>query len=306
MSQNPQQGSFADALHDAADVFAAPDTVSLYGAAVQRGRQIRRRRAGAVLGGTVALGTTGVLAFALSAAASHGNAVATANGGTPTAGGVAPGPSYARPTAAPAIRPGGITGSVIQGALEYALPSSAQVIRTGGPGNVNVEVVDPDSHSWYVQTSVTIKSSGQLGTLVAVTVTHTAGSDTCSALDQTSADGHGQCTRSTVDGGQLLDDVVPLGTGASDGVFEFFEWVSPAGYRTDLELQDDTVADFALTKAQAEALLTDQVFADVARALPADACLGGSFSQPVDPPTPGQSPLQHVRCSSDGNLYPTY
>lgn len=73
-------------------------------------------------------------------------------------------------------------------------------------------------------------------------------------------------------------------------MFEFFEWFSPAGYGVRLELQDGTLDDFALTKAQAKAMLTGQVFGSIAGALPADACVGGRFSQPVDPPKPGDSP----------------
>lgn len=306
MSQNREWTSFADALQDAAADFKAPDTARLHDLAVRRGRQIKRRRAGAAVGGTVALGTAGVLAFTLSVAAGHGTAAAV-NSGAPPAGAVSPSPLYTHPAHAPAIRSGEITASVIQDAVEYALPSGAQVVQTGGPTpNTNVEVVDTDTHSWYVQTAVTLKSRGQFGTEAAVSVAHTASSDTCSNLNQSWGSGAGQCTQSTVDGGQLLDEVVPPGVVSSSGVSEFFEWFSPAGYETDLQLGDTTVDDFALTKTQAEAVLTNQVFGEIAQALPADACVGGSFSAPVDPPSPGQSPLQHVRCSSDGNLYPTY
>jgi hypothetical protein len=308
MSQNPERASFADALHDAAADFAAPDTMRLHDLAVRRGRQIKRRRAGAAAaGGTVALGMAGVLAFALSATTNHG-AAAAANSGTPATGAVEPSPSYTHPAAPPAIRSGGITSSVIQDALEYALPPGAQVMRTGGPADLNTdaEVVDTNTHSWYVQTEVTLKSRGQLGTGVAISVAHTASPDTCATLNQGMGGGVGECTQSTLDGGQLLDDVVPPGVESNSGVFEFLEWFSPTGYETDLQLQDTTLDDFALTKAQADAVLTNQVFTAIAQALPPDACVGGTFSNPVDPPSPGQSPLQHVRCSSDGTLYPTF
>lgn len=309
MSQNPERESFADALRDAAAVFEPPDVAGLHGAAVRRGRQIRRRRAGAgVVGGAVALSVAGVVAFALPAAASHGTSVAVANSGAPpTAGSVAPSPTYPRPTAAPAVRSGGITAAVLQGSIEYALPAGAQVVGLGGPlPSTNIELVDASTHSWYAQDTVTIKSSGQFGTLIAVSVDHTGGSDTCSALNQGIGGGKGQCTRSALAGGTLLDEAVPEGVLSSDGVFEIFEWFSPTGYGMYVQLQDSTTADFAVTKAQIEALLTNQVFAAIAQALPADACVGGSFSQPVDPPTPGESPLQHVRCSTNGQLFPTY
>jgi hypothetical protein len=142
--------------------------------------------------------------------------------------------------------------------------------------------------------------------MIGLSVAHTAGTDTCSALNRTSAGDKGTCTESTLAGGRLLDELVPSGTDSSGGVIEFFDWVSPSGYAANLELSDKTVDDFALTKAQAEAILTSQLFGAIAQALPADACVGGSFSAPVDPPTPGISLRQHVRCSSDGRLYPTY
>jgi hypothetical protein len=299
MSQNPEHEGFADALHGAAAVFEPPDAARLHDAAVRRGRQLRRRRAGvAVVSGTVALGTAGVLAaFALPGAAGHSTAaVITA---PPAAGHSSP--SYPRPTALPPIRAGEISGPLFQTVLEYVLPSGAQVVVTGGPNDPNedVEVLDTSTHSYYVQTAVTIKSSGRFGTLISVSVAHTAGSDTCAFLEQ--ARKGSTCTRSTLAGGKLLDNVV-----SSDGVLEFFEWTSPAGYEIDLELQDSTVHDFALTKAQAEAIITNQVFGTVARTLPPDPCVGGTFSKPVDPPSPGMSPLQHVRCSTDGKLYPSY
>ena len=309
MSQNPEWESFADALHDAAAVFEAPDTARLHGAAVRRGRQIRRRRAGAaVAGGTVALGAVGALVFTLPVGGGHGTSVAAASSSeTATTQSASPSPSYVRPTAPPLIRSGGITYGVMLGALEYALPPAAQVTQTGGPAAaVDAEVVDSNSHSWYAQTSITIKSTGQFGTQVSVSVAHTAGPDTCSALDQGTGNGKGTCSQSTVEGGKLLDLVVPPGVVSSDGVFEFFEWFSPSGYGTTLQLQDSTLDDYAVTKAQAEAILTNQVFGSIAQALPPDACVGGTFSNPVDPPSPGSSPLQHVRCSSDGQLYPSY
>lgn len=303
MSQNPERESLADALHDAAAVYPAPDVVSLHGAAVRRGRQIKRRRAGAVVGGgAVALGMAGLLAFTLSAGAGHGTAVAAASGGaSPTAS-----PSSTRPAAPPVIRSGAITGTVMQDALEYVLPPHVQMVMDGGFGDVSVEVVDVNTHSWYAQTAVTIKSSGDVGTTVAISVAHTAGSDTCAALNSGRGGGRGTCTQSSLGGGKLLDEIVPVGVLSNDGVFEFFEWYSPAGYETDLELQDSTVDDFAVTKSQAEAMLTNQIFREIAEALPTDACVGGSFSKTVDPPSPGQSPLQHVRCSTNHSLYPTY
>lgn len=315
MSQNPEwegrerespgRGSFADALQDAAVGFEAPDTARLHGAAVRRGTQIRRRRAGtaALVGGTVALGTAGALAFALPPGAGHDATVTTANSAHKTA---TPSPTYTRPTAPPVVTPGAITGTVVDDALEYTLPPNAQVIQLGGYGNVNIEVVDSRAHTWYVQNTVTIKSSGQFGTLIAISVSHTAEPDTCAALNKAETDDKGTCTQTTVAGGKLLEEFVPTGIMSSDGVFEFFEWFSPAGYETDVELQDSTVADFALTNAQTGAIMANPVFGTIARALPADACVGGSFSDPVDPPSPGSSPLQHVRCSTDGKLYPSF
>lgn len=316
MSQNPERESFADALHDAAVAFEAPDTVSLQ-SAVRRGRQIKRRRAGATaMGGTVALGAAAVLAFTLAAPATgHGPAavpvaISAANGGArPTEGADAsPSPAYVRPTAAPVVRSNEITQSVIEGALEYALPASAQVVSAGGfAPNTNVEVIDVNTDSWYVQDEINLESPGQFGgTSVAVSVAHTAGSDTCATLNAGDADGKGHCSQSTLDGGKLFDESVPEGTIASNSVSEFFEWYSPAGYETDIQLSDATFSDFALTKAQVEEMITNQVFGEIAQALPADPCVGGTFSKPVDPPSPGQSPLQHVRCSANGKLYPSY
>jgi len=310
MSHNPEQPSLADVLEDAVTVFEAPNTARLHGAAVRRGRQIKRRRTGAaVAGSTMALGTAGVLTFALTAAPSHGTAVAAASSGAPSAKVVSPSPTYIRPTAPPVIRSGEITGSVITDALEYALPQDSQVeMPVGGFGpTVNVEVVDSTTHTWYVQTAFTIKSSGPVGTTVAVSVNHTAQPDTCSSFNRNAGSGEGTCTQSTVDGGKLLDEVVPSGVLDGTGnVYEYFEWFSPSGYETYVQLTDNTVADLALTKAQTDAVLTNQIFGEIAQALPADACVGGTFSSPVDPPSPGQSPLQHVRCSSDGQLYPSY
>lgn len=312
MSQDPEPASLADALQDAAAAFKAPDTVSLHGAAVRRGRQIKRRRAGAAIGGgAAALGMAGVLAFTLSAGAGHGTVVSAASGSSspaasPPSTQPAASPSYPRATTPPTIRSGAITGTVMQDALEYELPSNAQIVMAGGYGNANVEVVSTNTHSWYAQGAVTIKSSGEIGTTLAISAVHTAGSDTCATLNQGRGDGRSTCTQTTLDGGKLLDQVVPVGVLSSDGVFEFFEWYSPAGYETDLELQDSTLGAFAVTKAQAEAILTSQIFGSVAQVLPADACVGGSFSNSVDPPSPGQSPLQHVRCSTNKNLYPTY
>lgn len=306
MSQNPDQVDLADVLHDAVTVFGAPDTARLHGPAVRRGRQIKRRRAGATAaGGAVALGAAGVLAFTLSGAPSHGTPVSVANGGSKAATVASPSPAYTHPAVPPDIRPDAITASVIQDALEYALPPDAQVTQTGGfSANTNVEVVDPSSHSWYVQTAFTIKSAGQSGTSVAISVTHTAGSDSCSAILAAWQD-KGQCTTSTLDGGKLLKTVLPVGVVSSDGVYETLEWFSPSGYGTTLELGDTTVNDIALTDTQADAVLANQVFTEIAQALPADACVGGSFSQPVDPPSVGQSPVEHVRCSTNGTLYPT-
>jgi hypothetical protein len=276
-----------------------------HGPAVRRGRQIKRRRAGAAAaGGTVALGTAGVLAaFTLSGAPSHPTAVAVAVSSGPAGRTVAPSPSYTHPATPPTIRPDAITASVIQDALEYALPSAAQVNTTGGfSPNTNVELVDPTSHSWYVQTAIGIKSAG-LGTSVAISVTHTGGSDSCAAIVQGWGN-KGQCTQSSLDGGQLFKTALPLGVVSNDGVYETLEWLSPSGYATSLQLGDTTVDDIALTNTQADAVLTNQVFAEIAHALPSDACVGGTFSQPVDSPTPGQSPIEHVRCSTNGTLYP--
>ena len=308
MSHNPEQASLADVLEDVVTVFEAPNTARLHGAAVRRGRQIKRRRTGAaVAGSTMALGTAGVLTFALTAAPSHGTAVAAASSGAPSAKVVSPSPSYTRPTAAPIIRSGEITGSVINDALEYALPPDSQVeMPVGGFGPVNVEVVDPTSHTWYVQTAFVIKSNGPIGTSVAISVMHTAQADTCSSLNRVSGNGKGTCTQSTVAGGKLLDEAVPSGVLDNNGVHDFVEWFSPTGYETYVQLQDSTADDVALTEAQTEAILTNQIFGEIAQALPADACVGGTFSNSVDPPSPGDSPLQHVRCSSDGNLYPSY
>lgn len=309
MSHNPEQASLADVLEDVVTVFEAPNTARLHGAAVRRGRQIKRRRTGAaVAGSTMALGTAGVLTFALTAAPSHGTAVAAASSGAPSAKVVSPSPTYIRPTAPPVIRSGEITGTVMNDALEYALPPDSQVeMPVGGFGPVNVEVVDSATHTWYVQTAFTIKSSGSIGTMVAVSVNHTAQYDSCSSFNRNSGDGKGSCTQSTVDGGKLLDEAVPAGVLDGTGhVYEYVEWFSPSGYETFVQLSDDTVNDIALTKAQTDAVLTNQIFGEIAQALPADACVGGTFSSPVDPPSPGQSPLQHVRCSSDGKLYPSY
>ena len=309
MSHNPEQASLADVLEDVVTVFEAPNTARLHGAAVRRGRQIKRRRTGAaVAGSTMALGTAGVLTFALTAAPSHGTAVAAASSGAPSAKVVSPSPTYIRPTAPPIIRSGEITGSVITDALEYALPQDSQVeMPVGGFGpTVNVEVVDSTTHTWYVQTDFVIKSTGSIGTSVSISVMHTAQADTCSSLNRVNGDGKGTCIQSTVAGGKLLDESVPSGVLDSNAVHDYFEWFSPTGYETYVQLQDDTVDDVALTKAQTDAVLTNQIFGEIAQALPADACVGGTFSSPVDPPSPGQSPLQHVRCSSDGQLYPSY
>lgn len=308
MSHDPEQASLADVLEDVVTVFEAPNTARLHDAAVRRGRQIKRRRTGAaVAGSTMALGTAGVLTFALTAAPGHGTAVAAASSGAPSAKVVAPSPSYIHQTAAPVIRSGEITGSVINEALEYALPPDSQMVMSGGFGpTVNVEVVDPTSHIWYVQTAFVIKSGGPIGTSVAISVMHTAQADTCSSLNRVNGDGKGTCIQSTVAGGKLLDEAVPAGVLDNNGVHEYFEWFSPSGYETYVQLQDSTTDDLALTKAQTDAVLTNQIFGEIARALPADACVGGTFSNSVDPPSPGDSPLQHVRCSSDGQLYPSY
>ena len=86
---------------------------------------------------------------------------------------------------------------------------------------------------------------------------------------------------------------------------EYFEWFSPTGYETLMELNATAADELVLTKAQVEAVMANQLFGAMARALPADACLGGSFSNPVAAPTPGSSVSQRVRCSSDGKFYPT-
>lgn len=312
MSQDPEQESFAKALREAASVFTAPDAAGLHGAAVRRGRQIRRRHAGAaVAGGTAALGMA-ALALALPGpAAGHGPAVAAAAGSGSSAAqaSAAPGtstPTYPRPTAAPVIRPGGITGSELDAALEYTLPSNAQVTQAGGGAgaNADAEVVDGSSHSWYVQTAITIKSTGQFGTLIAVSVTHTPGTDTCSAMNSGWGEGQGTCSQSTLDGGKLLDEHVPINAESSSGVEEYFEWFSPAGYSVFIELNDSSEQDFAVTTTQVDSMLTSQVFAQIDQALPADACVGGTFSKPVDAVVGGPA-IVHVRCSLDGKLYPS-
>jgi hypothetical protein len=296
MAHNGEWGSFTDALHEAAGVFDVPDTSRLHGPAVRRGRLIRRRRAGAVVGGTATMGVAAVLAVALSAAGTHGSAATR-----PAAGGTGSGRASMGPQA-PDIRPGEpVTAGDMTSALEYALPAGSKVVMGGGPlPNTNVEVISEVSHSFYVQTALTIKSTGQIGTLLAVTVVHTASHDTCADLVRSS--GGGTCAQTTVQGGRLLADEAPEGVQASDSVFEFLEWFSPRGYELDLEIQDTTTQDFALDKSQINALMTNQVFASIGAALPADACVGGTFSKPVDQAS-GTNIFVHVRCSTDQKLY---
>lgn len=310
MSQNSERGHLSDALYAAASGFEPPDAVSLHAAAVRRGRQIRRRRRGAALAGTVALGAVGVLAFTAVAGAGRGPVVSAASGGV-SASAAAPAatatPTLARPTAPPTFRGGVLSGPALNQALEYALPSDAVVLTAGGftDPNLNTAAVDPTTHSWYAQTAVTIKSPRPQGTLVSISVQHTSDPDTCKTFNRTMANGAGTCTQTTVDGGKLLE-VDIFGVMAPPAAFEYFEWFSPAGYQTNLQLQDATFAEIALTKSQGAAILTSQALESIAEAMPGDACVGGTLSAPVDPPTPGQSPLQHRRCSTDGQLYPSY
>ena len=305
MTTEGESESLTTALHDAAYRFEPPPHEYFRDRAVQRTRQIKRRRiiVGSTLTCLLTLGAAGTLSVTL---AGHAPGDATA-AGVPTTASVRttpPASATASPSASVA-EAGGVTQKQVLQALLSALPSSADALKTQSPEQgiaapwaTNPQVNSLTGH-WYVAAGVSLKSSSATGaSTVSVSAQHGLQTKTCAEAEAGST--VDTCTVSHVDGGTLILDETPH---HPDRIWQYF-WESPAGNEIDLSIGNDTVADFALDEQQVIDVLTDPVWGRIAAELPAPVCTGGKLTEVMPTVAPTSSPQINLTCSTDGKSYP--
>ncbi|MBR7837460.1 hypothetical protein KDL01_29545 [Actinospica durhamensis] len=304
MTTDGESESLTTALHDAAYSFEPPPHAYFRDRAVQRTRQIKRRRivVGSTLTCLLTLGV-GTLSITLT---DHTPSDATAAGISTTASvrTMPPASAAASPGASPAVG-GGVTQQQVLQALLSALPASADALKTQNPEQgiaapwATGPQVNSQTGNWYVAGGASLKSSSATGaSIVSISAQHGLQTKTCVEAEAGST--VDTCSVSHVDGGTLILDETPH---HPDRIWEYF-WQSPAGNEVDLSIGDDTVADFALTKQQVIDVLTDPVWGRIAAELPAPVCPGGKLTQVMPTVAPTSTPQINLTCSTDGKTYP--
>lgn len=140
MTNDQEPESFSLALHEAAFDFETPDHERFHAHAVQRTRQIKRRRAtGGAFAGVVAVGVAGALAVTASGRPARSVSAASDTLSHPAAA-ASPGASPPKPASSASSSPtpgstnaGSVTQSAVLQAFYEALPSGSDISRTQDP-----------------------------------------------------------------------------------------------------------------------------------------------------------------------------
>ena len=296
-----ERESFAAVLHETADEIETPHAEALYGGAVRRGRQIRRRRTlGTSAAAVVAVAAAGALAAALTGgAAGGGHAVASApTTGVRTSG--APSPS------ATAATSGAAEAAILHVFLD-ALPKSADVLQNP-EGGVQPQAHGPsvdDSGDWVVEADVSLRSSGTSGwSAVSVDAQRGTSIDDCAEAENAGGWSTDTCRIESADGGTLIIDesAKDPSVGENNPIWNY-TWNSPSGYEVTLTIGDSSLAAFALTPSQILSVLTDPSWQTTTAQLPTPVCPGGKMTQV--PATSGAfgAPGIALKCSTTGKIY---
>ncbi len=315
MTNDQEPESFSLALREAAYDFEPPNPERFHAQAVQRTRQIKRRRsAGGALAGVVAVGVAGALAVTVSGRPSGGGVSAAS--GTPghpaAAASPADSPPRPKPSGSSSTNADGVTQGEVLQAFYDALPNGADVSRTQDPEagvtapGATTPLVNSLSGEWYVSITASLQKTGDSAfSSVEIAVTRGLPVQTCTEAEHGSSTD--TCILNHVDGGTLILDESRHNPAdpTSDPIWEYY-WLSPAGYEVDLSIGAGSVADFALAQQQASEILTSSVWAPIAENLPAPVCVGGNLSNayPGAGTTSGGIGKMEARCSTDGKLYP--
>lgn len=295
MSRYSEEDSFAAALHQAAGTLPAPDPEALYDASLRRGRAIRRRRrAGAGMSAGFALCAAVTLVITLNGPAAGGPATGAAAGvgesvsslPSPSADTTAtPGTAQALPapsgslgvSASPPVSgnpsasatptggtgTGAVTSAQMLQSFEALLPSGAVVLQRGGDGGPMATTPSKDvvSGLWNSQVAVTLQSPG-IGSFVIFSLYQGAWARSCAQAENRTGVST-SCTTTSLAGGKLFTVMEP-GNGGGMNPVEYFVWLSPAGYTTEVSISDSSVADFQLTTAEVKGILTNATWPPLA------------------------------------------
>jgi hypothetical protein len=300
MTMYEERESFAAVLHETADEIETPHAEALYGGAVRRGRQIRRRRTlGASAAAVVAVAAAGALAAALAGGtASGGHAVASAPT-TEVRGSGTPSPS---PSAT-----GSGTGQAILRVLLDALPKSADVLANP-EGGVQPQAHGPfvnDSGDWYVEADVSLRSTGSTGlSAVSVSAQRGASIEDCAAAENAGGWPSDTCRIESADGGTLIiDESAKDPSAGEDNPIWNYTWNSQSGYEVNLTIGDSSLAAFALTQQQIVGVLTDPGWQTAAAQLSAPVCPGGRMTQVPSTGKLFAASGIALKCSTTGEVY---
>lgn len=296
MMMNEEKESLTAAMHDVAWSLGTPSSETLYGGAIRRGRQIKRRQTvGASLGATVALATAAALAFTLGGADGSGRtATAAASGsGSPgpsasasasatvsaSAGATPPDsapPSMSDSTLPSALKSGGVlTTAQILHTYEGTLPRGLDILP--GPGDsaplTTIVQTDPTSGMWnaVAQVDVRVPSTGSPGSaegssVLGVEVWPHAWVESCADV-QPKLQLSGSCSTSAVDGGTLIT-VNAAAAGQGFAAYWQYCWDSPSGYEVDFSIIDVDPVAIPLTVQQSIGVMTNPVWASIAARIP--------------------------------------
>jgi hypothetical protein len=300
MTMYEEREDFAAVLHETADGIETPRPEALYGGAVRRGRQIRRRRTlGTGAAAVVAVAAAGALAAALTGGApGGGHAVASAATTGVRASG-APSPS------ASATASG--TGQAILHLLLDALPKSADVLQNA-EGGVQPQAHGPfvnDSGDWYVEADVSLSSTGSSGSsAVSVNAQRGTSIEDCAEAEKAGGWPTDTCRIESAGGGTLIvDESAKDPSAGEDNPIWNYTWNSPSGYEVNLTIGDSSLAAFALTQQQIVKVLTDPSWRTATAQLPEPVCPGGSMTQVASPGGAFGAPGIALKCSTTGKVY---
>jgi hypothetical protein len=320
MTNDQEPESFSLALREAAYDFEPPHHERFHAQAVERTRQIRRRRsAGGALAGVVAVGVAGALAVTVSGRPAGGVSAASDTPGHAAAA-ASPADSPPRPTSAGSdsdsdfgsANADGVTQGEVLTAFYAAMPSGSDVSQTQDPETgviapgATAPVVNSLSGDWYVSINASLRDSGGSGySLVEVAVTRGVDIDDCTKAEHGSTTD--TCTVSSLDSGTLiLDESRQNPADTTSAPIWSYHWDSPTGYEVDLTISAGTVSRFALTQQQVSAILTRSAWAQLAEALPVPICVGGTLSNtyPGSGSTSDGIGKLQVQCSTNGEFFP--
>lgn len=180
----------------------------------------------------------------------------TASSAPATASASAPATGSATPTG---------TAQVLS-AFEEMLPADTTV-QLGGPDGGPAIMGPSKDHAtglWMLQVVMTVQGSGAKGdSSVEFSLYDGAWAHSCAEAGSRIGI-QGGCTSRSLDGGELFR----ITRSDAFSPSEFYLWLSPGGFTTELSITSQAEADFPLTASQIDDVLTDPLWATLADRLP--------------------------------------